>query len=459
MPAAGFYYQGGWLPAQNPEISKFFVRNRLQREGLVTVGHAWTGIINDYKAKHGLDELPAEFHFDESWNLLDFNNPEVLQMMVDFVIQQFEANPDLYVVNLDPDDGYPGSKALQAEFKAGNHSVITDYVVNMANQVIQKVREHFKDDRRRYVGILAYYFHAAPPSIEVDKDVIIQPAQAMFQGPYTFDTIVEGWREKAPDNRLLTYAYGGYFTRRRSLPHDTSHPREKAQRIAGLDRKFDFSTYLIDTGLSPADNLIHYVMARTLWDIDEAERVGELMDDFYQRSFGEVANPMRRFYELFIPGSEEFPYGRARVDAMYRALDEAYQGSTDPQIRARIEDLIKYTRYAELWLDFNEFVEAQPTNSVGTYGEVDAEPEVMDALQAKTNELMKYVFRIQHTYMVSTRMAMLAANYKFWGQVPDPAAADLPISADPSGHPWYDARPFTTEELQEYVREGIAKKR
>ena len=454
----GIFIQGGWFPSQNPELGTYFSRNRLQRTGIVTVGHAWTGIITEYKTKHGLSEIPSNFYLDGSWNLLNFNNPAVVQMVADYVIAKFEANPNQFVVGVDPDDGYRGSKAMQAAFKEGNHSVITDYVVNMANQVIQKVRQHFNDDRKRYIGILAYYYHAPPPSIDVDPDVIIQPAQAMFQGPFTFDGIVTGWREKAPHNRLLTYAYGGYYTGRRSLPTGLPHPRDKARRIAELDRKFDFSTYLIDTGLSPGDNLIHYVMARTLWDIDEAERVDELMDEFYALSFGEVQASMRRFYELFLPGSE-IPYGRGRVGEMYAVLDEAYQGASDPKVRARIEDLIKHTRYVELWLDFQDFVASKPTKSAGAIGEVDATPEVLAELQEATTRLMKYIYRIQDTYMVSIRMAMIAANYKFWGQIPDPGAADLPNSFDPSTHPWYDDTPFSEAEFQRYLSEGIVNNR
>ena len=451
----GIFYQGGWFPSQNPAISDFFTRNRLQTSGLVTVGHAWTGIITDYKAKHGLSEIPEDFYFDESWNKLNFNNPAVIEMMADYVIEKFEKDPSTFVVGVDPDDGYNGGEALQAEFQSGNQSAITDYVVGMANQVIGKVRAHFNDDRQRYIGILAYYYHAPPPSIQVDPNVIIQPAQSMFMGDLNFDQIVTGWRKKAPTNRLLTYAYGGYYTGRHSMPHGVTHPRDKARRIAELDRKYDFSTYLIDTGMSPGDNLVHYVMARTLWDIDEAKRADMLMDEFYELSFGEVQEPMRRFYELFLPGSP-VPYGRARVGAMYNALNEAYQGTTDPEVRARIEELIKYTRYCELWFDFDEFRATQPTKSVGTYGEVDADPEVLEALQQATSHLMKYICRISDSYMVPVRMAMISAGYKFWGQIPDPAAVDLPDPASTSSHPWYDRAPFTGAEFEQILREGIA---
>ncbi|MCH2130634.1 MAG: DUF4838 domain-containing protein [Pirellulaceae bacterium] len=454
----GIFYQGGWLPSRNPEISQFFIRNRLQKEGVISVGHAWTGIITDYKTKHGLSDIPREFYHDESWNLLNLDNPAVIQMIADYVIEQFETDPSTFVVGIDPDDGYRGSNKMQAEFKAGNHSVITDYVVNMANQVMQKVRAHFNDGRQRHVGMLAYYYHAPPPSIDVDPDVIIQPAQAMFQGPYTFEEIVTGWREKAPNNRLLTYAYGGYYTGRRSLPNGIPHPRDKAHRIAELDRKFDFSTYLIDTGLSPGDNLVHYIMAHTLWDTDTVERVDELLDDFYARSFGEVQVPMRRFYELFLPDSN-IPYGRARVGAMYQALDEAYQGATDPGVRGRIEDLIKHTRYVEMWLDFQDFVATKPTKSVGQYGEVDAEPEILLELQQATTDLMKFIYRTRDNYMVSLRMAMIAANYKFWGQTPDPAADSLPSSTNATSHPWCDDTPFTEADFQRYLSEGIANNR
>ena len=446
-PSHGMFIQGGTFGAQTVGMSQWKLANRMQAS-TITYGHAWGAIRLWYLAKHSVPELPPAFYLDGNVTHMDLDNPDVINDFFGaYAIEQFLNNPDLFGVSLDPYDGWSGNDAKLAEFNAGNTSAITDYLISMLNQVQQLVHNHFNDGKERHIGTLAYHLHSPPPSLAVDPDIIIQPTQGFLQGGFTFDEVMQGWRAMAPANILLTYSYGNYYTGGANMPRGTSapsYPQWFADRISELDTVYDFSSYLLESGFTPADNLGHYLAARTMWDTDEQYNVTALLDDFYARSFPGIEGPLRYFFEL-IQGDSPVQYGRNRVGEMYEALDQAYNTATDPNLLARIEDLIKYTRYAEIRMDFDDLIATGPT-----------EQQKEDA----TTQIMKHLYRINDAVMVSTRMAMLYAFDGGMNMVPAPGAADefwrLGADDQPELHPWYDGTPFTPAELQQYMDDGIA---
>lgn len=452
-PSHGLFIQGGYFGTQTEGKYQWDVANRMQLS-IVIYGHAWNSQIYPwYLAKHGLSELPAAFYLDGDTGHIDLDNNDVINDYFGaYAVEQFENDPDLFGVSLEPWDGWSGSTAKRAEFDAGNTSAITDWLVNMLNQVQQIVRDRFNDGKERHVGFMAYNYHSPPPSIMVDRDLIIQPVQGFMQGNFTsgatmFDEVMVGWRAKAPDNIFLTYSYGSYYTGGANMPLGeaaTSNPPGFAAKIAYLETEYNFSSYVLESGFTPIDNLGHYIASRVMWDVDEANDVDGLLDDFYAKAFAGVEVPIRRFFELIQPDSP-VQYGYYRVGEMYEALDEAYGIATEPGIVARIEDLIKYTRYAEIRFDFSEFLTTNPTDQ-----------QKEDA----TTDIMKYLYRMHDAAMVSTRMAMLYAFSAQMGMIAVPEAVSefgrFELNDDPCLHPWYDDTPFTPAELQQYMTDGIA---
>src|SRR5690606_30109399 len=66
------------------------------------------------------------------------------------------------------------------------------------------------------------------------------------------------------------------------------------------------------------------------------------------RAFGPAKEPMSRFYHLISVDTERRPMGDV-IARMYRPLAEARElAQARPDVRARIDDLILYTRYVEL---------------------------------------------------------------------------------------------------------------
>jgi hypothetical protein len=79
--------------------------------------------------------------------------------------------------------------------------------------------------------------------------------------------------------------------------------------------------------------------------------VEELVDDFVDNAFGEEKEPMRAFYELINQDHASVRSHEDVVARMYRWLAEARELTGDARVLARLDDLILYTRYLELYTE------------------------------------------------------------------------------------------------------------
>src|SRR5699024_1619461 len=70
------------------------------------------------------------------------------------------------------------------------------------------------------------------------------------------------------------------------------------------------------------NGLGYYIAARMLWDVDEAQSVEALKQDFLTRAFGTASEPMAEFYSL-IDGANRPLLSSDLIGRMYRQLDKA----------------------------------------------------------------------------------------------------------------------------------------
>jgi hypothetical protein len=169
-----------------------------------------------------------------------------------------------------------------------------------------------------------------------------------------------------------------------------------------------------------------------LWDVDEAKQTDALMADFFDRAFGPARRSMAEFYAL-IDGSTPPLMSRDLLGRMYRLLDEASKRAGDPQVQARLDDLVLYTRYVEL---FRRYADAKGGER-----------------QTAFEQLIRHAYRMRTSMMVHTK-----ALYR------DLAARDKSVAiAENAGwsvaeakNPWKSSEPFRREELDRTVAEGIA---
>ena len=184
-----------------------------------------------------------------------------------------------------------------------------------------------------------------------------------------------------------------------------------------------------------------YLASRILWDVDEAGRVDELVEDFLAKAFGPAREPMRRFYKLLETDTKwAYKYGpdrdenfrrramsRQEIRELYAPLAEAAQLASDERILARIHQLVLYVRYVEHYQAFWS----------------ESGPERQKAFET----LARYVYRIRHSQMVCSKYFFRNAN---------PYSKE-PVVRFPAGAPgiWDGDKPPAPVEIRQMLRAGV----
>ena len=157
-----------------------------------------------------------------------------------------------------------------------------------------------------------------------------------------------------------------------------------------------------------------------MWDLAEADGVKELTEDFLTRAFGPAKEPMRDYYQLLNFDGTPRPMSDL-LGRLYRALAAARTAAAGrPDVLARIDQLILYTRYAELY-------NAQANG------------------KGQRDEMLAFAWR--------QRKNMLIHVYGLWSVTIGQHAA-----LDPK-HPLKSDAAFTEQDLQTILHTGIANNR
>ncbi len=344
-------------------------------------------------------------------------------------MRRFAADPTADSVSMDPSDG-GGWCECEACRKIGTPS---DRAVRLANEVATSLERRFPD---KLVGIYAYNYHSPPPHIEVHPRVVVSVATAFIKGGLKLDDLLTGWSQRGAT--LGIREYYSVHTWDRDLPG-----KARGSRIAYLKQTIpDFhrrgARYL---SAESSDNwgpngLGYFLAARMMWDVTEAERTDALIDDFLANCFGAAERPMREFYRQ-LDGSRAHLVFDDQLGRMFRALGEAREiAKSDPGVSRRLDDLLLYARYVDL---FNRYSEAK------------GPPR-----QAAFEKLIRHTYRMRETMMVHAKAAYrdIAARDKLVS-VPMNAGWNVP---EAKNH-WKSSDPFTREELDAFLREGIEGRR
>ncbi len=312
---------------------------------------------------------------------LCISNPNVPPLALRYARDRLARNSASLSISMEPTDGY-GWCECEACQELGSPSTRMIHLANAVARGLEETHPHV------LLGVLAYAHHAEPPAIEVHPKIAVQCA-TQLSGKIPFEERLAGWSAKAAT--VGVYEYYGVTQWHRSLPG-----RMKGGNLAVL-RKTIPAFHALGARMMNAESgdswggngLGHVVAARLLWDVDtDADAV---IEDFLIRSFGSAAAPMRRFYDLMDasrnvdtagdlkPGSLE--YFEDRAVRMYATLLEARGlAGEDRTILARLDDLLLYARYVQLWC-------------ANRRAKADAQDE---ALQ----RLVRFAYQIRETRMV-----------------------------------------------------------
>lgn len=420
-----WYGFGTWDYNAEP-YAEWCRRNRATSGFVLKTSHAYESIIRRNQAV--FDEHPEFLGLldgERKSSKLCIGNPGLRKLVADHAVAHFADNPDADSISMDPSDG---GGWCQCD-KCAALGSISDRAITLANCVAEAVNEEFD---AKYVGMYAYSRHSPPPNIRVHPNVIISVATSFIRGGYTLAELIAGWSERGAS--LGIREYYSVFPWDHDLPgggrgSNLGYLRRTIGDFHGKGARFMSAESSDNWG---PNGLGYYVASRILWDIDQADRVEQIVDDFLTRAFGPAAEPMTRFYDL-IDGSKKRILCDDLIGRMYRQLRRAGQLTDDSRIRARINDLVLYTRYVELYHRYS--------TSKGRQRQVAFE------------ELVRHGYRMRKTMMVHAKALYrdLDARDK---SVSIPEGASWSVREEKNT--WKSSKPFTAAELENYPGEGIS---
>lgn len=427
------WYGYGLWDHNRATYEDWVVKNRMDGGFTLNTGHAYGRLIRSQQAV--FDAHPEYYALVNGQRRVSpeaklcISNPGVRAAAVAYALHFFKENPDADSVSIDPSDGGNWCECDSCANIGPPH----ERAALLANTVAAAVTEHLGKDR--FVGMYAYNYHAEPPSFDLHPNVIISTATAFIKGGQPIKDIIAGWSA-----RKATIGIREYYsvnTWDRDLPG------------AARGSRLDYLAETIPTfhtqgarylSAESSDNwgcngLGYYFASRVLWDTTEAERRQAIVDDFLHLAFGPAEKPMRDFYER-LDGAN----AKARLvyddllARLYRNLEEARTlASGRPEVLARIDDLILYTRHAELYDAYR--------TATGS------------ARQAAFEAMIRHAYRIRRTSMVhSYALYRDVAARDSSVTVPEPARWQKP---EP-GNPWKSSTPFTADELTAILGSGVA---
>jgi hypothetical protein len=419
-----WYGFGAWDYAEVP-YRDWCEKNRAVQGIVLNTGHAYDGILSRNKAAFAAhpEYLGLVGGVRKSTKFC-ISNPSLRQLVVDDALKQFAANLSLQSVSMDPSDGGNWCEC-DACAKLGS---VTDRAITLANETAAAVVAKYPG---KLVGMYAYNYHSPPPNIRVHPAVVISVATAFITGGFTIDELLNGWSKQATilgireyysvntwDRDLPGAARGGNLDYlKRTIPHF----REKSAQFLSAEASDNWGP----------NGLGYYLASRMLWDVGEAAHTEQLVNDFLTRAFGPASEPMREFYRQ-LAGSQPHLVAADQLGRMFRALDQSRRLADSPEIGARLDDLVLYSRYVDLYRRYEQ-------------------AKGIDRQQA-FEALIRHAYRMRKTMMVHAK-----ALYR------DLVGRDKTITITAEAqwnvtegkNPWKSSMPFTADELTRFIAEGI----
>ena len=328
--------------------------NRLPGAFELRSGHAFEEIVaRNKKAFDAHPEYLGLVGGERRSSKLCLSNPALRALVAEDAAARLAESPESDTVSIEPSDG-EGWCECDACRALGSPS---DRMLLLGNEVSARLK---KDRPAKYAAFYAYHRHAPPPAAgTADERLLVSVATAFLPKGATPEGLLAGWRARGV-KRLGLYEYWGVFQWHRSLPGrmrggDLDYLGKSLPRFHALGVRFVSAESGEDWG---ANGLGYYAASRILWDLDEAARLDALREDFFLKAFGDAREPMRRFYAL-IDGGRRFKPSEIPADlvpSMYARLAQARAATRDPAVVARLDDLVLYTRYVELYAAYQTAV-------------------------------------------------------------------------------------------------------
>lgn len=411
-------------------------RNRVDSAFTLSTGHSYGGIVKanskEFKAHPEYLALIGGERKDVGGDAkFCIANPGLRRLVVEHAVRAFREKPEMDSLSLDPSDGGHWCECPECAAMGS----VSDRVVRLAGEAAEAVNRLGLG--AKYIGIYAYSQHSPPPAVRVHPNVIVSVATSFIKGGYTVEQLVTGWRARGAT--LGMREYHDVFTWSHDLPRDArgGNLEYLARTIPEFHQqgaRFMNSEASDSWG---ANGLGYWMTPRLLWNVKEAGRVDALVEDFVTKAFGAAAAPMRRFYTLVnrdrtVRSAEDVAARMYRDLAEARTLAPAGQAAGNAAVLRRLDDLVLYTRYVEL---FHVYASAKG-----------------EARQKAFEAVVRHAWRMKDRLMVHTKEVYLDLPGRDKSlTVPTDAAYNVP---EPK-NPWKSSQAFSDKEIADILAAGI----
>ena len=414
--ARRIWYNWGISDYNETPYNEWSVRNRMVKGFDLNSGHAYEQ-IRAAKEQEFADhpEYIALVNGERNSNKFCISNAGLRDLVVQYAVDYVTNHPNIDSISMEPSDGDGWCECDQCA-AIGTPS---DRALLLANEVAEAINNLGLGDK--YVGMYAYNMHQAPPHIQAHPKVVVSACNGFLSGEYTFDEILDGWHNKGAT--MGVYEYFSVIAWDWNLPKGvfTADWQRVAERIAQYHTK---GVRFFDAEAGDAwgpYGLGFYMASKVLWDVNNKANAQSFVDDFIEKSFGPAQDTMRDFYTLITTDETR----RSLTDylaRMYRLLKKARDEAAGNQaVENRIDDLIKYTHYVELYKIYDEDSSAQ-----------------------NRDNLLRYVYRIRESMMVHA--------YGIWARLNDDSYEAFNNEDDGRR----DTTPVTEADIVQYLTDGIA---
>jgi len=416
-----WYGHGLWKYNEQP-YADWMARNRALKAFELNTSHVYQSIIRQNpETFEQHPEYLALIGGQRGGSKFCISNPDLRKFIVEkHALEYFRDHPAADSVSLEPSDGGDWCECDKCQAIGS----ISNRVVTLANQAAIAVSKEFPD---KFVAILAYHEHSPPPTLEIHPRVLVKVQNGFIRGGFTHDELIEGWKKQG-----ASIGVGEYYS---VFASDNSRPAsQKGSDLHYIKTQIPHyqetgaQFFMAESGDAwGAIGLGHYIAARLIWDSSQASNFDALVDDFLTKSFGPAKTPMSEFYHTIYRFDEHDMRPMIRADMlarMYRALDSAKKlAGDDVKINARLNDLLLFTRYEEL------FQEMQDAGGADT----------QKALEA----VIRHAYRMRKTMMVHAKPITMHLARR--SHLVQPATETIEIDT-----------PFESAELQQILTDGVA---
>ncbi len=420
-----WYGLGTW--DDNKTISAdWAAKNRLGNGTGIVSGHNYQNIIRLNAAEFAAH--PEYLGSKDGVPTTKFcvSQPGLQKLVVNFALNYFKTHPAAQSISMEPSDGAGWEGCGPEEDKLGS---VSNRVVTLANLVATEVNKVYPG---KYVGIYAYNQHSPAPTIRVEPQVVVNIATAYISNEQTIDELIKAWKKQGASVGIREYYSVTSWDRDRPGEAAASKLSYLAKTIGSFYNQGAF--YLsAESGENFGPNgLGYYLASRWLWDTSEINQQQRLVDDFLDNSFGPARKPMADYYTL-IDGSRQVRLSDDLLKHMYQDLADATQLTTDDSVKQRLNDLVLYTHYLELFRDYS----AATTDR-----------------QARFETLIRYAYRIHPTMMVHS-LALYRDLIRRDHTVTIPAEALY--SVPEPNNPWKSSVQYTSTEISQFLQNGLSR--